>query len=121
MRRVVFGAVLLAGVGWSGAAFADNNTCLQSGGAWKATGTIKSFVTVMGFYSFELASLVVASPPEVRSALQPVITGECMVGWGAGEGRPPGCAEGTSVTMSGPVTIDERKIAGIQVRTISCG
>jgi hypothetical protein len=121
MRRLVFAAVFLAGSGVAGSALADNSTCLQSGGAWKATGTIKSFVTFMGFYSFELASPVAATPPEVRSALQPVITGECLVRWGAGEGRPEGCRDGASVTMSGPVSIDDRKVAGIQVRTITCG
>ena len=74
----------------------------------------------MGFFSIELSSKVAAKPPEVRSALQPVITGECLVGWAAGEGRPEGCKDGASVTMSGPVSFDDKDVAGIQVRQISC-
>jgi hypothetical protein len=118
MRALVLGAVLA--VAGAGAAHADNNTCRQSGGAWTVTGTIKTFGTFRGFYSIELSAKVAAKPPEVRSALQPVITGECLVGWGAGDGSPEGCKEGVSVTMTGPVSFDDKDVAGIQVRQISC-
>jgi hypothetical protein len=118
MRALLLGGLVM--IGAAGVAHADNNTCRQSGGAWKVTGTIKTFGTFMGFFSIELSAKVAATPPDVRSALQPVITGECQVGWGAGEGRPEGCKDGSSVTMSGPISFDDKDVAGIQVRQISC-
>ncbi len=101
-------------------AFADNNTCLALAGAWTASGTAKAITVFRGNYAIELTGKVAATPPEVKSALQPAIVGECLVGWGAGESLPDGCKEGSAVTMTGPLSFDDKNVAGIQVGEITC-
>lgn len=92
----------------------NTNACLQSGGQWTVTATVKSADELMGYYTIVFDSLAVGTPVV---AVQ--LAADCLIGWAAGEDLPDACVAGSSVTVTGPLSVSEG-VPGVQVREIEC-
>jgi hypothetical protein len=103
--------------GFAASAGADNNVCLAHAGNWKATGTVASAMTFQGNFDIQFSAPVVGeNMVKSKSAMEPVVTGDCMVGWAAGIGElPDTCKKGSTVTATGHLSFDDSKLAGVNI------